>query len=251
MQRLNLRTPKPYDYTNESETVTPRAKFYCVSEGPTEESYFFGVKNNKKELGIKNDVFIEIVKKEEGQESFSHPQQLVKACLFNMGRIDEEGNAIPENDWSKNCQWDYDPQLDCVCVIFDRDYRDLESCLPQLYEECKKHNIYIAISNPNFELWLLMHFEEIKKYDRELLLSNPKNLRGQHFPDKSKNKKYLEIVLSIVAQGYHKGCKVNFERYKKSVDLAVLQVQDFCEDSDRLCDELGSSVGRLIKKMRE
>lgn len=251
MERLNLRSPKRYDYTNESGTIKRRAKFYCVAEGPTEESYFIGVRNNKKKLGIKNDVHIEVIEKEEGQESFSHPEQLVKACLFCMGRIDAEGKDIPEKDWEKNCKWDYDSNVDCVCVIFDRDYRGLENCLPNLYEKCMKHNIFIAISNPNFELWLLMHFPDIQRHDKAILLNNPKNLGGKIFPERSKNKKYLEIVLSMAAEGYCKGCGIKFERFVDGISLAIQQAKEFCEEPELLSTELGSSVGKLIQNMQK
>ena len=251
MQRLNLRAPKSFDYSSEASTIPPRAKFYCVSEGPTEESYFNGVRNNKRELGIKNDVFIEVIEKEEGQESYSHPEQLVKACLFAMGRIDVDGNEIPENEWDKNSKWDYDSEVDCVCVIFDRDYRGLEDKLQKLYEKCQEHNIYMAISNPNFELWLLMHFPNIDQYNKEDLFKNPKNLRNEIFPEYSKHKKYLEIVLSMVANGYTKGCRICFERFIDGIPLALEQSKLFCEEPEGVCGELGSSVGKLIRKMQE
>lgn len=94
MERLNLRNPKSYDMSSESETQKPRVRFYCVSEEPTEESYFYGVRNNKVELNIKGDVKIHVIEKAEGQETLSHPLQLVMSCLTQMGRIDEEGNPI-------------------------------------------------------------------------------------------------------------------------------------------------------------
>ena len=84
MKKLNLRNPKTFDYTNEAGAIPPIIRFYCVSEGATEESYFFGVRNNRKELHIKNDVYIEVVEKQEGQETLSHPMQLVHACLLQM-----------------------------------------------------------------------------------------------------------------------------------------------------------------------
>ena len=68
MERLNLRTPKAYNYDDESEKIKPRIRFYCVSEGATEESYLYGIRNNRTELNIKNDVFIEVVEKQEGQK---------------------------------------------------------------------------------------------------------------------------------------------------------------------------------------
>ncbi|RKI89403.1 hypothetical protein D7V94_18285 [Parablautia intestinalis] len=81
-----------------------RFHFYCISEGATEESYFYSVRNNKTELNIKNDVYIEVIEKQEGQETLSHPMQLVKACLFQMGRIDLEGNSISKDKWVENCK---------------------------------------------------------------------------------------------------------------------------------------------------
>lgn len=250
LQRLNLRNPKPFDYSDEIPTVNMRRQFFCVSEGATEESYFWGVKNNKKDLEIKNHVVIEIVEKEKGQESYSHPLQLVNACLVSMGRIDEEGNEIPEEKWDENCKWDYDAQVDVVCVIFDRDYRGLEEHLDKIFELCRKHNIYVAISNPNFELWLLMHFPNIEQYDKEELLCNAKNLRGQISPDASKNKKYLEILLSNVSGGYTKGCGIQFEKYKDNISLALKQVKMFEQNPEHLQTQLGSAVGVLIEKIK-
>ncbi len=42
MEKLNLRKPKTYDYSEESATEMPRIRFYCVTEGDTESSYFMG-----------------------------------------------------------------------------------------------------------------------------------------------------------------------------------------------------------------
>mgnify|MGYP002423501414 CR=1 FL=1 len=252
MEKLNLRTPKIFDYTDEAGTVKPRIRFYCVSEGATEESYFYGVRNNKVELNIKNDVYIEVVEKQEGQETLSHPMQLVKACLFQMGRIDLEGNHIPEDKWKENCKWDdFDEKIDQVCVIFDRDYRKLTEALKEIFSLCAQHGIKVVMSNPNFELWLLMHFPNIKQYAPEMLLENRKNLRHQLFSDVSTNKKYLEILVSKNADGYVKGSKLKFEKFLPLIDTAVKQAKTYCEDSYKIVNELGTSVGRLIEEMKK
>lgn len=251
MERLNLRTPKPYNYDDESESVEPRIRFYCVSEGATEESYFYGIRNNKVELHIKNDVFIEVIEKQEGQETLSHPMQLVNACLFQMGRIDSEGNQISEDKWEENCKWEnFDRWADCVCVIFDRDYRKLEESLVTIFDLCNQHKIKIILSNPNFELWLLMHFPNIKQYSSKMLLENKKNLRHQLFENASTNKKYLEILVSKNAEGYSKGSKIRFERFLPLIDTAIEQAKAYREDPRELIDELGTSMGRLVEEMR-
>lgn len=40
--------------------------------------------------------------------------------------IDKEGKEISEDKWNSEKEWDYDPELDEVWLIFDRDYRNLE-----------------------------------------------------------------------------------------------------------------------------
>ena len=249
LKRLNLRTPKSFAY-NWSETENPRIRFFLVTEGPTEESYFDGIKNNKRELGIKNDIHIEIIPKEEGDENMSHPCQLVTAALECMGRIDENGNEYPPDKWQEHCKWDLDFENDRVCVIFDRDYRHLETKLDWIYEKCEKHNIFIGISNPNFELWLLMHFPDIDRYAPELLLGNPKNLRHKWFEDASEKKKYLEILVAKTSGGYTKGSKLRFERFISGIPLAIEQEKHFEEDVVLLREKLGSNVGVLIEKMK-
>lgn len=251
MERLNLRTPKSFEFLEAAGTVSPRIRFYCVSEGATEESYFYGIKNSRNELQIKNDVHIEVIEKQEGQENFSHPMQLVNACLYQMGHIDSEGNEIPQDQWAENCKWEnYDAKLDQVCVIFDRDYRNFEEVLEEIFELCDKHGIKVVLSNPNFELWLLMHFPNIKQYPAQMLLENRKNLRHQLFEDASTQKKYLEILVSRNAEGYTKGHSINFEKFLPLVNNAVQQASFYCEEPRQLTDELGTSVGRLIEEMR-
>ena len=250
MKQLNLRTPKSYDRSLEAETENARAYFYLVTEGATEESYFEGINNNKRLLNIKNNIFVEVVPKEEGAESYSHPYQLVLAALRLMGRMDENGNEIPENEWAANCKLDYDKNTDVICVIFDRDYKNLEIHLDSIYELCIKNNIYIGLSNPNFELWLLMHFADIDEYDRDLLYRNPKNIRNQYFEDASVNKKYLEILVSRSANGYKKGGSLKFERFIDGISLAMEQEKLFEEDVEQLKENLGSNIGKLVAKIK-
>lgn len=150
-----------------------------------------------------------------------------------------------------NCKWkDYDAEIDKVCVIFDRDCRGIEKIMDIIFELCNKHKIKVILSNPNFELWLLMHFPNIKQYPVEMLLENKKNLRHQLFEDASVKKKYLEILVSKNAEGYSKGSKIKFEKFLPLIDDAIGQAKYYCEESEKLVDELGTSVGKLIEEMR-
>lgn len=249
MKRLNLRSPKPHENLWEKQE-NARIRFYIVAEGPSEESYFTGIKNNKGRWGIRNDIYLEVIPKALGEETFSHPYQLVAAALECMGRMDGQGNERPKEDWAEYCKWDYDAEYDRVCVIFDRDYRYLDKKLDEIYEKCRRHHIFIGISNPNFEFWLLMHFPNIGQYDRSKLFHNPKNLRYELFKDASKDKKYLEILVAKQSGGYTKGNKLKFERFLGGVLLAIEQAKQFEEDGELLRDNLGSSLGLLLAQMQ-
>lgn len=251
MERLNLRQPSKYDYSDTADTYEQNINFYCVSEGATEESYLYGVRNNKKELQIQNNVIIQVVEKTEENETYSYPAQLVDACLYNMGCIKEDGTEIPRTEWDDNCKWDgYKREIDKVCVLFDRDFRGLESVLADLIDKCSKYGIEVIMSNPNFELWLLMHFPDIGKYSKKQISENRKNIGYQVDKNASKKKKFLEIEVSKLAGGYTKGSRIKFERFVGGIDLAIEQAGSFEEEPRKIMTEIGTSMGKLIRKMK-
>lgn len=251
MEKLNLRQPSKYNYSDEANSCDQNINFYCVSEGATEESYLYGLRNNKMELQIRNNVFIQVVEKTEENETYSHPTQLVNACLYNMGCIKEDGTEIPEAEWDKNCKWDeYKREIDKVCVLFDRDFRGLEKLLSEIINDCSKYGIEIVMSNPNFELWLLMHFPNIEKYDRKQIMENKKNVGYQIDKNASKKKKFLEIEVGKLAGGYTKGSRIKFERFSDGINLAIEQAKKFEENPEKLVVEIGTSMGKLIEKMK-
>lgn len=100
MKPLNLRTQgRVYGERTIGEQIEWKKKFFILAEGDTEEAYFRGIDNYKKELGIDKLIRIEVLSKEEDSKNLSHPQQLVEAALRALGRLDLQGNAIPENEW--------------------------------------------------------------------------------------------------------------------------------------------------------
>ena len=71
------------------------------------------------------------------------------------------------------------------------------------------------------------------------------------FPEASKEKRYLEILVSKKAKGYSKGKKIRFERFFPGIELAIEQAGLFCEDARMLSTELGTAMGALIRRMKE
>ena len=58
----------------------------------------------------------------------------------------------------------YSSDVDSLNMVVDRD-RDsfTEEQYDKVVEFCKKNNVNLYVSNPSFELWLYMHFDEIQK----------------------------------------------------------------------------------------
>ena len=137
----------------------------------------------------------------------------------------------------------YDSESDRVCLIVDRDIQNFK---PEQYDSllsaCKKRNFSLYVSNPSFELWLLMHFpEEMLELDPKDMLENKKH---------SQNRRYLGFELGRLLHGYSKN-NVQFENFIDNVDAAIQHEQNYCEDVVRLKEKLGSNVGLLIKELKK
>lgn len=96
------------------------------------------------------------------------------------------------------------------------------------------------MTNPCFEFWLLLHFDEVFCLDRDKLLENPQI---------TSKRRYTEYELRKLLPGYTKS-KYNVEALMSRVDKAVQNEKKFCEDIVKLEYEAGSNVGRLIEELK-
>lgn len=138
---------------------------------------------------------------------------------------------------------DYNSDIDVINLIIDRDsgsFKDYQ--YESLVNKCKQDNINLYVSNPCFEVWLLMHFEEFESLDFNKLLEN-KRING------SKNsRKYSDKMLSDII-GYDKS-NLKFEDFVDKIDEAIEREKKYCESLDELKSNVGSNVGILIENMR-
>ena len=167
----------------------------------------------------------------------------------------------------------YDEEVDCFCLVMDRDYhytRDKKYYLG-LQDKCndKENPIDLYITNPAFEFWLIMHFDKSKilsqcETDKNKMLKNRKmfewEYREEDEPEddmrKPRKRNYAEWYLRDIlreeynARDYSKS-KINFDDYYRDIITSAI---DNCEkyyttDIMKLENTLGSNLGLLIKKM--
>lgn len=197
---------------------------YVISiagEGKTEEQYFDGIYDlNNSEL-----IRIERLEKADETDTKSHPNHVV-ALLDERKKYWEAHGVEPNELW----------------MVVDRDKQNvLKDQLIAIIEHCKKEGYNLALSNPTFEFWLLLHLTSIDLYDKELLLANPKAT--------AKNtKRYLEKELSKLLGGYNKN-KLIFDKFEPGIKNAIKRAKELSTDNSTLIDELGSSVCILVEKL--
>lgn len=138
---------------------------------------------------------------------------------------------------------DYNPKIDKINLIIDRDKNSFkEFQYDKLLDDCKKRNISLYVSNPSFEVWLLMHFDEFDDLDFDKLLENKRVGKSK------KARKYADKMLSEIS-GYDK-TNLNFSNFIDKVDAAIEREKKYCEDIQELKSNVGSNVGILITELR-
>lgn len=163
---------------------------------------------------------------------------IIKKLFLTIEEIPNILETVLKN--IENKQITYSEDIDKMCLIVDRDRKSFkEEQYNYVKEECKKKNFKLYVTNPCFEFWLLLHFDEVHLINKEELLENKRASSKVRFVE-SELKKYFP---------YNKN-KYNAELLIQKIDLAIENEKRFCEDIEGLKNELGSNVGLLIQELK-
>lgn len=115
--------------------------------------------------------------------------------------------------------------------------------ISQIVQECKHlENMFVAVSNPCFEFWLLLHIKNIEEYIEEELALILENKRV------NSKKNYVDIKISEILGGYNKA-NLKPELFLPTIDLAVSQAKKLDEPQEEYPSKLGSHIYKLIDKI--
>lgn len=139
----------------------------------------------------------------------------------------------------------FDRALDRIFFIIDRDKESFISVpandqYQYVLDKCRENGYGFCISNPCFEFWLLMHFDEVMDLDKEKLLENPRV---------SARRRYTEHELRRLLPGYSKS-RYSVAPLMERLEKAICNEKRFNEDEDDLRDHIGSRVGLLIEELK-
>jgi len=161
-------------------------------------------------------------------------------------KSDIENIVTDISDIIESCYITYSEGFDKICLIVDRDKKSFLS-VPQndqysyVLQKCREKGFGFYLSNPCFEFWLLLHFDEVAQLDRDMLLENP---------PVSAKRRYTEQELRRLLPGYTKR-KYNVGLLMDRIEKALKNEKMYCEDIEELEHTLGSNVGLLIQELRK
>ena len=130
-------------------------------------------------------------------------------------------------------------------LIIDRDDWEEEHHinLEKLVKDCKAEgNFFVAMSNPCFEMWLILHRTELSSFSNEEKEAIRKNDRI------SNSKHHVDIVLEkLIGHPYKK--RIKGEDFIPYVYDAIKRAEIIHADKSDLPKDLGSNVYLLVKKL--
>lgn len=219
-----MRINQPYGvrYEYEEFSEEPKKRYFIACEGKkTEYKYFKGIMDNKVEIKI--NPLIEIIPINHDPNTGSNPLHIYQEAIE---AIKTAPNYLAGDD---------------LCIIVDRDRSSFsEAQYTQLLQADTNKEIRFCVSNPCFELWLLLHFSDCSEYSQNDIFENAKD----------GNRTYVEKCLMAKLGGSYNKARIHFEdNFKDKIRIAILNSKLYETSLTELKDKIGTNIGLLIEEM--
>lgn len=130
-------------------------------------------------------------------------------------------------------------------LIIDRDnWEEIHNHnFDKLVDDCKKeNNFFLAMSNPCFEIWLILHLKDISEFDEEEKVKIMSNERV------SNSKNYIDKILSkIQGRSYNK--RPNPQVFLPLTRTAIRRAKELNDENQDYPKQLGTHIYKLIEKL--
>ncbi|MDR1919791.1 MAG: RloB family protein [Tannerellaceae bacterium] len=168
--------------------------------------------------------------------------------LYLLTRNKDDTNSAPKHVFNKlkkeaKDEYNFDKN-DELWMIIDK---DRWKGISEIVKQCKEQgNMFVACSNPCFEIWLLFHIEDIPALsdeDKTNLLANKRISKSKS--SKRFIEKYPEEKLN---DGYNKS-NPKPERFLPHTQTAIRQARLFDVDGEDIPPGIGSHVYKIVEKI--
>lgn len=217
------------------ETLLNRIMYYMKCEGilikhSLAENYIW-----KKLIEAMESHQISLSSKITENESILNVIEETLNCSNLSEVISEMKDIIEYNDIT------YDSEVDSICFIVDRDQQSFTSVqYDKVLKQCQNNNFNFYVTNPCFEFWLLLHFQDIHNLDPVKLKENT---------NVTNKMKYTESELRKRLKGYNKN-RYNAAFLISQLDTAIENEKKYCENVNELKNNIGCNIGLLINDIK-
>lgn len=140
----------------------------------------------------------------------------------------------------------YAEGFDKICFVVDRDRESFvahedNNQYEYVLKKCRENGFGFYLTNPCFEFWLLLHFDDVEQLDEIKLFNNPKI---------TAKRRYTEQELRKRMTGYTKS-SYDVDWFMNRIHIAIQNEKTYCEDIEKLEYSVGSRVGLLIEELKD
>lgn len=217
---------RPTDAEDQKE---PFRKYFFICEGAnTEVWYFRKLIDMRKQLGIHPMIDIRLMEKTEEDANLSNPKALIEFA--------EKQKDVAENK--------FDKKHDKMIVVFDADiYKNKPDDFKEIYETGIQNNI-LAITNPSFELFLLLHYENA--YDEIIMPNGEQILQNQ----KIGKRRYITMLFTDKS-GMNPKENPSIGELAANIRVAICQERNLNQDAKNALDNLTCNIGKIIQDIMD
>lgn len=217
---------RPSDAEDQKE---PFRKYFFICEGAnTEVWYFRKLIDMRKQLGIHPMIDIRLMEKTDEDAHLSNPKALIEFAEAQKG--------VAQNK--------FDKKHDKMIVVFDADiYKNKPDDFKEIYEAGIKNNI-LAITNPSFELFLLLHYENA--YDEIIMPNSEQILQNQ----KIGKRRYITILFTDKS-GMNPKENPAIGELAANIRVAICQERSLNQDVENALGNLTCNIGKIIQDIMD
>lgn len=217
--------------TNNTEQIEPYRHYYFICEGRnTEKWYFEKLIDIRKELSIHSEIDISYLEKTGEHENLSNPQQLIEFADEQKTK----GSVV------------FDIKFDKMIVIFDADvFESMLQNYEQVIENGSKNNI-LGVTNPSFELFLLLHYENSVD---EVILPQVCDIIQNKWVGKGQNRRrYIEDIFRKKS-GMRPKTNRTVGELANNVLIAIKQEKKLNNDITLCKGTVTSNIGQIVQSI--
>lgn len=209
--------------------IEPYRKYFFICEGSnTEVWYFRKLIDLRKQLGIHPLIDIRLMEKTDEDKNLSNPKALIQFA--------ELQKKVPDNQ--------FDAEHDKMVIVFDTDIYNKKD--PKEYQkilELSGQQNILAVTNPSFELFLLLHYEgsyeDCILPNTDLILAN-----------KKEGKRRYITTLFTEKSGMNPKENPAIGQLALNVDIAILQEEKLNQHIENAIGNLTSNIGKIIQTIK-